>query len=305
MGRVGPLAAIVGKPKTLVGFNSLPIPTSGSSSASIFVAQYETSGRVLWVTRIQALNTADYSTATDTDGNIYVPIAWSSGNAVIYNATGTVAATTSGTTSGVVKYNSSGTYMWFLSTPSLSISGFSIVPNQDFVIAGTFSSATISVRNLDFSIYSTRTRINATDSLIARYNGAGLVQWVAQQTATPTPFLFLFNMACDESSIVVCGGGQGTYTAFNANGTIGATKTLDPSTGGYVTKYNSAGNVQWGTTGNLHGSFYTNLALDAFGNVYVSGGGSNQPHILQCRWFYFQVSYDRGKVRLLLAEIHF
>lgn len=259
------------------GFDSLTIPTSASATASIFVAQYETSGRVLWVTRIQALNMADYTTATDTAGNIYVPITWSSGNAVIYDAAGNVATTTSGTTSGVVKYNSSGTYLWFLSTPSLNIRGFSIAPNQDFVIAGTFSSATISVRNLDFSIYSTLTRINGTDCLIARYNSAGLVQWVAQQTATPTPFLFLFSMACDASSIVVCGGGQGTYTAFNANGTTGATKTLDPSTGGYITKYNSAGVVQWGTTGNLRGSFYTNLTLDASGNVYVAGQGANNP----------------------------
>lgn len=257
-------------------YNSIEVPTSGSATNSAFVAQYSPTGRLYWVARVEAVSVVvPISNGSDANGNVYVPVTWASGNGLLYNANGSLAATISTTLSGVVKYNKFGIYQWFLSTSNLTYGAITFAPNGDFVLFGSYTSATLTVLNLAGTTFKTLVKVGGTtNTAVIRYNSAGAVQWVAQ--TSPTTNMSSFQLTTDASGNVYCVGGfTGTLTLFNANETLGATLVSGGSGSGFLVKYTSAGAVTWALKTDSANNPINAVSTDLVGNVYITGAGQD------------------------------
>ena len=111
------------------------------------------------------------------------------------------------------------------------------------------------------------------DAFIAKYNAAGVVQWVARQAGTGSDTAY--GVTADSSGNVIVAGYYGSaLTIYNADGQqFGTTLAL---TGGsydaFIAKYNAAGVVQWvaqqvGTGPDIALA----VTVDSSGNVIVAG----------------------------------
>lgn len=111
----------------------------------------------------------------------------------------------------------------------------------------------------------TKTSAGANDFFVAKYNPAGLLQWV--QTAGGTGEDLSFGLALDGSGNVYVTGyffGTATFGAYS--------KTSAGVADLFVAKYDPNGTVQWvQSAGGTNGDFGNDIAVDGSGNVYVIG----------------------------------
>jgi len=91
------------------------------------------------------------------------------------------------------------------------------------------------------------------DPIIVKYNSSGVIQWQRRINSTSPGTLFGFTVAIDSNEDVYM---------------VGLGNTAD-----FLTKYNSSGTIQWSRQ---LSSFTTrDVAVDAEGNVYVTGSSSS------------------------------
>ena len=201
--------------------------------------KYNSSGVQMWSARYNGPgNNEDQakSIVIDASGNVYV----------------TGASTGSGTSQdyATIKYNSSGVQLWVAryNGPGNNTDGASEIvidgSNNIYVTGGSQGSGT------------------SSDYATIKYNSAGVQQWVARYHG-PDDFDQAVSLAVDASgNVYVTGISDGGSPTFNDYATI---------------KYNSAGVQQWvrryNGTGSTGDGAYS-IAVDASGNIYVTGSSS-------------------------------
>jgi hypothetical protein len=198
-----------------------------------------------------------FAIALDASGNMYI-----TGHYYATTTFGSISLTSAGSSDiFVAKYNSAGTVQWVQSAGGTSSDigqGIALDASGNVYITGAYQGmATFST--------TTKTSAGSYDIFVAKYNSAGTVQWV--QSAGGTGSDFGFALALDASGNVYITG----YYAGTA--TFGTTsKTSAGSSDIFVAKYNSAGTVQWvQSAGGTGSDFGFAIALDASGNVYITG----------------------------------
>lgn len=254
--------------------------------------KYNSSGDSVWVRRYNGPpgNSGDEATtiAVDGSGNVYV--SGSSPGIGTSNDYATIKYNSSGVEQWVSRYNGPGNSIDKVFSMALDISG------NVYVTGWSIGSGT------------------ADDYATIKYNSSGAEQWVSRYNGPGNNTDIAYSLALDGSGNVYVTGyskGNGTLEDFatikyNSNGVeqwvsrhngpgngldvarsiavdgsanVFVTGYTTGSTGyGYTTvKYNSTGAEQWVRRYNGPGNVFDwaqSIALDAFGNVYVTGGSA-------------------------------
>jgi uncharacterized delta-60 repeat protein len=202
------------------------------------VVKYNSAGVQQWVARYNGpadWHDGIFDIEIDDAGNVYA-------TGYSYSALGSYDFMT-------IKYNSAGAQQW-----AVRYNG----PNNRDDIA--YEIAVDAAGNVYVNGYSTGKTGN-DDFLTVKYNSAGIKQWTARYNAAADSSDVSYNIALDGAGNVYVAG-----TSYGNNGNFD-----------YVTiKYNNAGVAQWLSRYNGQGNRddqVRDLAVDAAGNVYVTGRG--------------------------------
>ncbi|MBK6772401.1 MAG: SBBP repeat-containing protein [Ignavibacteria bacterium] len=210
---------------------------TGSEPTRDFVTiKYNSSGDSVWVKRYNGPgNSTDqsFSIAVDGSGNVYVT-GEIRGSETSYDYA-TIKYNSSGDSIWIRKYNGPGNYFDEANSIVVDDSGNVFVTGRSNGVGTNFDYATIKYNSLGDSVW------------VKRYNGPG-------------------NVDDNATSIAVDGSGN-VYVTGSSSG-LGT--GLDYAT----IKYNSSGDSVWVKRYNGPGNYYdeaTSIAVDGYGNVYVTG----------------------------------
>lgn len=226
-------------------FGNISITSAGYSDA--FVAKYNNNGNILWVKQIGGISyDVGNDIKIDTIGNVYVAGSYTNNSTYIYEMF-------------IYKYTNNGTFQWSQSAKGKA-NAYSIAVDKEGnqYVTGLFEGTAI------FGT-TTKTAVGEFDIFIAKYNSAGVFQWV--QSAGGTGEDYGDEIAVDSIGNVYITGSY-SYTS-----TFGSISKI--SSGGYdvfIAKYNSNGVIQWVQSGGSINSEYAyGIAIDAGGNLYITG----------------------------------
>ena len=241
---------------------------SSVGAQDIFLAKYDTTGALLWVTSAGSTGyDQGYSCAVDTADNCYL-VGTFSGTCTFSN--GKVMYSLGNTDAFLAKYNKNGLCQWvnrFGSNAAEQAYGVDCTPNGTVYVTGYFTGfcAFLSQTNPLNNMY--LTAIGNYEVFLAKYNSNGVVAWV--KAAGGYGYDYGYDVSVDDSAnAYIVGWYQG-----NANfGTI----NLSASTtwyNGFVAKYNSSGTAIWAIncpSGSQYGYAYA-IGGDGYGNLFVTG----------------------------------
>lgn len=200
--------------------------------------KYNSAGQEQWSARYNGpANFIDAANAITVDaaGNVYV--------------TGISTGTTSFSDYATIKYNSSGQEQW-----AARYNGPSNGTDEAFSVAVDAAG----------NVYVTGQSLSATnyDYATVKYNSSGQQQWASRYNGPQN--------SIDNAAVVRVDGAGNVYVTGSSTGSGSG---LDYAT----IKYNSAGQEQWAIryNGTNNGDDVpSDLALDALGNIYITGGSS-------------------------------
>lgn len=143
-----------------------------------------------------------------------------------------------------------------------------------------------------------------TDGFLAKYNNAGVRQWVIGMGSTQNDESN--NIALDSDGFIYLVGGYRGVMTFGTTSGLTATRTSNGSIDAYVIKYSKTGVLQTSSTltfGGLADDLLSTIVPDYKGHLYLSGGTccNNQPFALgpvtitnQSSWGGFFFKMDRN-----------
>jgi len=235
--------------------------TYGSGSSYDYATiKYDASGVEQWVARYNGpgdWSDVAYALAVDGSGNVYV--------------TGTVGFRYSESSSyATIKYDASGVEQW--------VALYSGPVNID----GAYALAVDSSGNVHVTGWSAGSGFRY-DYATIKYDASGAQQWVARYDAPRNSDDYAYALAVD-----------GSGNVYVAGGSIGSGTSNDYAT----IKYDASGSEQWVARYNGSGNaddYASALAVDAEGNVYVTGSTCNVPQ--KSRGFLLGFCRDFFKLR--------
>jgi ribonuclease HIII len=154
--------------------------------------------------------------------------------------------------------------------------GYSIAVDSsgNVYVTGIYSSNPLTLYNKDGSAFATTlTNSGSYDVFIAKYNTNGNVLWVSRIGGTGDDFCN--SIAVDSSGSVYVTGyySSNPLTLYNKDGSaFSTTLTNSGSRNVFIAKYDTNGNVLWGSRiGGTGDDFGNSIAVDSSGSVYVTG----------------------------------
>jgi hypothetical protein len=275
-------------------FGTVSVTGSGSCT-EFFLAKYNNSGVAQWVQKSTSNQTSNCSTegnalAVDVSGNIYatgifLTLPNPSANVVFGSLPSLFSYPTPTNASDifVVKYNSSGVAQWAIREGGEGLSddvatAITVDASNNIYVAGYFSpnppAVTVGV-TIGAGTFSTTTALN--QGFVAKYNTNGVGQWT--QNIDGNQYVYGWGVAVDGSSNV--------YLVGSFNGSAYYNGVSTPSAGqfdGFITKFNSAGALQWfkkpGGTGNDYVKGIAINPSDASNNLYITGSFSSSANFV-------------------------
>jgi uncharacterized delta-60 repeat protein len=207
--------------------------SSGAGDYDVLIAKYNTSGTIQWQRTLGgASGDFGYGIAVDGDGNVYITSQSASSGAGGFDVL-------------IAKYDTSGTIQWQRTLGGAAVNfgigqGIAVDGDGNVYVTGQYTSSGAG----DY------------DVLIAKYNTSGTIQW--QRT--------LGSLNYDEGNgIAVDGDGNVYITGSTLSSGAGGVDVL-------IAKYNTSGTIQWQRTlGGASSEYGNGIAVDSFGNVYVTG----------------------------------
>lgn len=210
------------------------------------------------------------SIAVDANGNSYVVGYFKTASITFGSTTLTNASSSGYSDMFIVKYDVNGSVAWAKSAggsfrdEAVSIG---IDASNNCYVTGKFGSPTITFGS------TTLTNVGGgsayEDMFLVKYNSSGTVLWAKSAGS---------NYFDSGNAIVVDGSGNSYVTGHfdGASINFGAFSLTNSNTAYaemFIVKYNSSGNVVWATNpnGGLNDDIGNDIALDASGNIYVTG----------------------------------
>lgn len=246
----------------------------------LFVAKFNPSGTLLWLRRGGGqFDDFDNHLALDAAGNLYVTGGFQS--VIDFNtpsASGINELVSAGISDiFIAKYNSAGVIQWLRRGGGTgSDQGFDIAidGNDNVYIIGSFTGTA----NFNTpSTFGSNQLISAgtgdLDMCVAKYNSAGTLQWIRRGGGTTNDVGI--GIAVDPTGVVYVTGSFTLTANFNTPSASGSNELISVSNGVvdlFLAKYNTLGTLQWiRRAGGSSFDYGTDIALDATGNLYVTG----------------------------------
>jgi hypothetical protein len=245
---------------------SYTLTNSASGSTDIFIAKIDPSGNTIWA-KSAGGSSADKGTgiAVDASGNVFTTGNFAS--TTINFGTGALTNAGAATTDFfLVKYDPNGNTLWSKSAGgSNSDGGTSVAIDSlgNVYITGMFSSTSINFGTGAL----TNAASNTQDLFVAKYNGLGTAAWSVRSGGSLDDYGN--SIAIKKNNIYVTGG-------FNSASLALGTTTLTNASAGtsdvLLVKYDDTGNALWAKrSGSTDSEAGNGVAVDSFGNVYVTG----------------------------------
>ena len=261
---------------------SFTLALVGSTDA--FVVKYNSSGTPLWARKIagtgtdaaRTFNDIAQSVTTDSSGNVIVCGNYNSVQLNIYAANGTTVAFQLANTGSddifVVKYDSSGTFIWARrigGTNSDVAGSVSVDSSGNIVVVGSYDSSPVNIYAANGTTVSfSFTNSGVGDFFIVKYDASGTPLWARK--AASTGFDSVSSVSIDSSgNVIVFGRYSATLQIYAADGTT-ITSSLSGA-GGFVLKYNSSGTFIWARRIGVVSISSRSVTTDSSGNVIVTG----------------------------------
>jgi hypothetical protein len=269
------------------------LPASGSNAA--FVAKYHTSGKGLWIARLDGTQSdLAYSVVTHSNGDIYVAGQQGAATMTAFNADGSAFATTIPSRglgdAFIVKYDTDGVVQWLAQIGSTAADiafGVKVDSAGNAYVVGQCgaTSVTTTAYNANGTSGGTIPSSGGPEMFVVKYDSSGVVQWVARVSTVGTDTgqslvidssdnIYVYGRVATTTTVVV--------TAYNSDGTAFGTTPAGTGTAANdpcIVKYDSAGFVQWIVlTGGAQSDGVNAITLDPSSNIYISyqrGGSGN------------------------------
>ncbi len=241
----------------------------------IFVLKLDSSGNYVWAKRMGGTG-ADYaySVIVDSDGSVY-SAGYFNGTADFDPGAGTANLTSAGIIDAFVsKLDSSGNYVW---AKSMGDTGFDQVyslgldAGHNIYATGYFSGT------VDFDPgagTASLTSAGGRDVFVSKLDSSGNYVWAKQMGGTTDDHGM--SMALDPNGNVYT---AGYFSGSDGDFDPGAGTAILASAGTYdafVSKLDSSGNYVWAKSmGGVEDDFAYGIAVDPYGNAFVSGHFSN------------------------------
>ncbi|HEX5002145.1 MAG TPA: T9SS type A sorting domain-containing protein [Bacteroidia bacterium] len=256
---------------TFGAFTLYPSITTNINT-SIFVAKYDSSGTVLWARNATGVtSSAVNDIKTDMDGNVYLTGYFSGGFMAFGSDTIFGQAQPVMQQVFIVKFDSSGTFLWANSSSGVTAYGTGLACDTNgnvFVTGYFYSNNPVTFGN------DSLTSEGGIDIFIVKYDAAGNVIWAKSAGGTSSDYVFSIGYNTATNTFAITGSFRsaiiifGTDTLFNNN----------PSSYDiYVAKFDASGNHIWasraGGFGNEEGRCVINQGTDF---TYVCGKFQSQ-----------------------------
>jgi len=228
-------------------------------SADIFIAKYSAQGVLQWVKRLgTALSNTAHGVAVDSQNNIIVTGDFSSS----VDFGGGLVTSFGGQNIFVVKYSSSGGYIWAKGFGAGGDHGYAVaVDGSDNVVLGAATGGSLNFGGVALI------NLGSYDGVIAKLSAAtGATMWAKEVGGSGTDYVF--GLAVDRSGDVVATGqfGGGNLGGGNMAG------------GGFVAKYSGTnGSYRWAKVASASSGAPSGNAVATdpnTGNIFVTGGFS-------------------------------
>ncbi|RYZ42073.1 MAG: hypothetical protein EOP49_28535, partial [Sphingobacteriales bacterium] len=247
-----------------VVFGPASLVATGGINSDVFVAKLNSAGNVIWATRAGGTGKdAARSIVTDASGNSM--IAGSFRGTITFGSATLTSAGSSTDDVFIARYNTSGGLLWAEKALSGSntkkVTGVATDALGNYYLTGSYKGTAL-FGNISFST------LSGESMYVAKFSGSGNVVWV-RQTGGGTSVLASGNSIAADA--------QGnTFVTGSFTGTSTFSSTISLSSSGlsdvFVTKYSTAGNVQWAVkAGNAGADAGTAIAADANGNFQIGG----------------------------------
>jgi hypothetical protein len=239
-----------------------PTTLTNAGGYDIFIVKYDVSGLVQWAKRTGSTgDEVNTVLAIDASGNTYLTGYFTSSSISFGTTTLTNAG---GNDMFVAKYDASGNVAWAKGaggTNSDAGVGAATDASGSVYVSGFFSSPTITFGS------TTLTNAGGYDMYLVKYDASGNVIWAKRAGGTGSDDCASVEVDAAGNSYVVGEFGSSTIT-FGTN-TLTNAGNLDM----YVVKYDASGNVLWAkSVGGLYDDYGSGIAVDASGNIFVTGG---------------------------------
>ncbi len=234
----------------------------GSFQDDIFFAKYNNSGTIQWALRAGSTSSFERCKGVAIDGG-YVYYTGEYANSFYYGSTNSGVTSYGGSDVFIAKYTTGGSFVRVVhagTTSSDRSGGIVVVSGGAMYITGTY------IGTATFGSLSITSSLASNDVFIARYDTAGVCQWVRSAGGT-AGVEEAYGIAADASgNVYICG-------IYSSTATFGSYSVT--SVGGsdvFLAKYNSSGTCQWVRSGgSTAGDVAYCVAVDGSGNCYIVG----------------------------------
>ncbi len=265
---------VAGKFYGSVDFDPSGNTAFAQTSAGIFIAKYDTSGNFIWVRSLGGENgyfASPRSIDVDMQGNAYLTGAFQ--GTMDFDSSNDIANLSTGWFNEifVVKYSSSGNYVWAKSMGGENddISNSIAVDNSGNVyITGTF------LETADFDPSSNTNNLISegdNDIFIAKYDTDGNLIW-ANGIGNYSNLNFSSSIVVDAVGSVFMTGSFYSFMDFDPSENTANLSTPIEGTDVFIAKYDTDGGYMWAKR--MGGPNYDggqSIAIDASGNLHVTG----------------------------------
>lgn len=243
---------------------------TSNGGIDIFLAKYDATGAYLWAINMGGTSTEYVQSVTvDASGNAIVTGMFY-GTADFDPGIGTVNLTTNGNADiFLAKYDANGTYMWATSIGGTSNDeGYSVAVDAsgNALVTGRFNGT------VDFNPGSGTSNLSTSGSynvFLAKYDASGVYQWAIQMGGTSNDYGIDVTVDASGNALVT---GQFYNTVDFDPGAGTANLTSNGSSDIFLAKYDDMGTYMWAINmGNGNGEYSRAVAMDASGNVLVTG----------------------------------
>lgn len=267
--------------------SALPTLPNTTGVGNAFIVKYNISGVAQWGTRLSSLGTNTALSITTDNTGVYTTGTYGGGSLIAYNADGSPSglpplAVSGSSDSYIVKYNKSGTTLWYTRIADSFDETFGLIADSTGIyVSGRYSGSPVTFYNSDTSSAFTLPIANpaVADGFLAKYDSSGTALW-ASRMVTGIGDVYSYHLAIDSSGVYITGRYyNAALTFYNSDGNPSALSTL-PNSGSsdiYIANYSTTGTAQWAARlGGPLEDFGVGVATDLTG-VYITGRYGSNP----------------------------